>query len=287
MSGFVPATLLRGAVITASEIEPLLRGLPAPPGDEGPASEAFGVRLQAAEIAAAFVLTAPYELPRARAVGNTSAKHELEKIADCAVQLGDCLESLHRNSVDAINKVDDGLLVLRRLSDELDRAVGVVEQAGEHIERIPPAGPLRRQAFAVTAFARSAYEALTERPATVVFDWRTGKAKDSPFGDFLEELYGALGIKAKPKGQIKKLRARMSQSDCLWPGVLGTADHESDALIDRDAFDWLVNRVWHARCGWPLEPPRPDDEGTRIVGELRRWGVASPGYGKRPPPGEA
>lgn len=178
-------------------------------------------RQHADVIGCAFALTEPFHMPAGRTVSRKTAKAELDKVSKLAKELDDHIQSLHRNTLEAIDRAagkDD----LKALSDAATMVRhDTCPRADQYLDRMPEparAGPRKDQALAVAMTAAHAYQALTENPVTRAYDESKSEAY-GPFLAYLRTVFDVLGIDASPEAQCKEVQARLSTflSAYRWP----------------------------------------------------------------------
>jgi hypothetical protein len=77
-----------------------------------------------------------------------------------------------------------------------------------------PAGHRKPRAWITTQISAEAYEVLTGLPVTRVSKkvaYKKGKQETGRFAEFLGEVFGILGIKASPAGQVALLKRLWKQ----------------------------------------------------------------------------
>ena len=132
-------------------------------------------------------------------VSNNITKKELEAVATHARKLMDALDAMHKSAMDAIFSNITELSILKGQLFSLERAA-----KNNKFPHVPPnvgkGRPKKNDAAAITRCALEFYQMLTGKKPTLVVD---GKGAYGETIDYIESIFGVIGIKASVEAQIR------------------------------------------------------------------------------------
>jgi hypothetical protein len=162
--------------------------------------------------------------PSAKEIGEKAAKRELDKLAKLSIALGRHIQSMHRDSLDAIEAQRRRFKERRRLPDsplhpifivqELRELVNVAGWARGAVSKTPNSKTMHTKhgARELTRYAADMFERLTGRPVTrtsklvPINAHQRGPKEDGEFQRFLAEVFKLFDVDAKAAGQIKQIK---------------------------------------------------------------------------------
>lgn len=155
-----------------------------------------------------------HRLPITTKAGANTARSELKKLADYAEKIAKTMNRLHAEATSAIEEVLGPDRSLSKFADELNAVHRVFYQADVNSDAITAKAkkPSNEFAYELTEAAAGEFTALTglksvsySRQVPVDGPEALKAQSYGPFLDFLTALYDAVGVKANPDYQARRL----------------------------------------------------------------------------------
>ena len=156
------------------------------------------VKVQAESLVLSAGFAAIKDIPAACVGGSAAVKRQLLKMVKLAVALNNHIESMHRDALAVIERLD--VQHPFYLSNDLRKLVRAVAAAPIPEHPAPKGRRNKRQAAMVTAMAAAAYTDLTGKRVTIS---TRGNKAGGAFVEFLGEAFKALDITASAEAQAR------------------------------------------------------------------------------------
>lgn len=134
------------------------------------------------------------DLPRAKRVKDDAARAEIETLAKLSNKLGRHVQTMHRDSLAAIEAAQGDAMHPLMLFDEIRKLRAAIDRAEVASGDGPRGAPAKHQARETTLACAKAYESLTCKKAT---------SSNSAFVEMVNNVFAIFGIDASAQGQAK------------------------------------------------------------------------------------